>query len=118
MNTDGRFQSSSTNELSHLLYKISAGKVTPTTSATDIPHGVCVNSTIEDQFVELELSGLHQVRAQGAIAAGAEITCSATAGHVSSAASGNRIIGYAPTALADGDIGYVVLFTNKTQIKA
>lgn len=87
------------------LVKLTGGKVTPTTAATDIAIGVALDGAAKDDIVPVAILGNYtgtvQVKAGGAIAAGAQVAANATA----SAAATDVIVGIAlEAASSSGDM--------------
>tara|TARA_B100000686_G_C15858848_1_gene510904 strand:- start:136 stop:501 length:366 start_codon:yes stop_codon:yes gene_type:complete len=121
MNTYPFYKAATTTTEGFLLLKLNgSGELTPTTADTDVPAGVSENTLLEGQVVNLIQSGSGlKFRAEGAIAIGAKLAPSAaTAGYVKTAASGDRVIGYASQAAADGDLFSGELIQNRETVIA
>lgn len=87
------------------LVKLSSGKVTPTTAATDLAIGVALDGAATGDIVPVAILGNYtgtvQIKAGGAIAAGDQIAANAT----TTADSTDVIIGIAlEAAAASGDM--------------
>lgn len=121
MNTYPFHKAATTTTEGFLLLKFDgSGNLTPTTADTDVPAGVSENTLLADQVVNLIKfgSGL-KLRAEGAIAKGAKLAPSAaTPGYVKTAASGDRVIGYAEQAAVDGDLFSAEVIQNRETVLA
>lgn len=97
------------------LVKLSAdGVVTKATAATDSIIGVTVNAqaVADGERVDVQLTGIAEIKMGGVVARGAPVTADANGhGVVPAPAAGvnNRIIGFAMVTTADGDIADVLL---------